>query len=86
MLKVITVILIWPIACLLATMVINTLRAKSGANVNDAATAFMQGFMFGPIGILAALNPAAQIEGKAGPLAFGGIAGTVVVVVILLSL
>jgi hypothetical protein len=82
MLGIIGFIVIWVVGALIAAMIINTIRAKDGGNINDAATAFLEGVTFGPIGILSGLDPKQQALGRGAPRIFGGIVGTVAAYVI----
>jgi hypothetical protein len=56
-------------------MVINTLRAKNGVNINDWFTVLMQSIITGPIAILGAFSPEAKLHGKTIPMMLGGIIG-----------
>lgn len=58
-------------------MVINTIRAGRDANLNDSTTAFLEGFAFGPIGILSGLNPQEHAIGRGTPRMIGGTVGTI---------
>lgn len=59
-------------------MILNAIRAKDGENLNDPTTAFLEGFIFGPIGILSGLNPREQALGRGTPRIIGGAVGTIV--------
>jgi hypothetical protein len=76
MLGIIGFIVIWVVGTLIAAMIINTIRAKDGGNINDSTTAFLEGVTFGPIGILSGLDPKQQALGRGAPRIFGGIVGT----------
>ncbi len=78
MFSVIGFIVVWVIATIIMAMVINTIRAKSGTNLNDPITAFLKGFSLGPIGVLAGLNPRSLATGEGTPLIMGGVIGTIV--------
>jgi len=68
---------IWIAVCIFGGFIINASRAKSGTRyLNDGVTAFIQGFTFGPIGILAAFAPHQSSQGKTLPMALGGLIGT----------
>ena len=68
---------LWIAVCIFSGFIINTFRAKSGANhLNDGITAFIQGFTFGPIGIVAAFSAQQSSQGKTLPMALGGALGT----------
>lgn len=82
MLGIIGFIVIWVVGALIAAMIINTIRAKDGGNLNDSTTAFLEGVTFGPIGILSGLDPKQQALGRGAPRIFGGIVGTVAAYVI----
>jgi hypothetical protein len=82
MLSIIGFIFAWVIGSVMMTMVINTIRAKDGGNLNDSTTAFLEGVTFGPIGILSGLDPKQQALGRGAPRIFGGIVGTVAAYVI----
>ncbi len=58
-------------------MVINTIRVGRDGNLNDSTTAFLEGFAFGPIGILSGLNPREQAIGRGTPRIIGGTVGTI---------
>lgn len=68
----------WIVFNIILSMFINTARAKNGVNLNDAITAFLGGFTWGPIGIISGLDPNEQKTGRGFPKIIGGIAGTVV--------
>jgi len=68
----------WVVVGLILTMVINTLRVKNDANINDRLTVLMQSIITGPIAILGAFSPEAKLHGKTGPMMLGGIIGIVV--------
>lgn len=76
MLGIIGFIVIWVVGTLIAAMIINTIRANDGTNLNDSMTAFLEGVTFGPIGILSGLDPKQQALGKGTPRIVGGIVGT----------
>ncbi len=78
MLKVIGFVVVWLISAVLLAMVINTMRAKKGQNINDSTTAFFEGFIWGPIGVLAALDPKERAIGRSTPKLLGGIVGCIV--------
>ena len=77
MLSLIGFIVIWPIGCLILSMIINTARARNGHMINDYFSFFMQGFALGPIAILSSFAPRAQQRGTAAALFWGGLCGTV---------
>ena len=68
----------WVVVGLILTMVINTLRVKNDANINDRLTVLMQSIITGPIAILGAFSPEAKLHGKTGLMMLGGIIGIVV--------
>jgi len=78
MLSIIGFIIVWVIANIVVAMVINTIRAKNGTNLNDPITAFLKGFSLGPISVLAGLSPKSQATGEGTPLIIGGVIGTIV--------
>ena len=67
----------WLVVVLIASMVINTFRAKGGGNINDPVTAFFEGFMWGPMSVLSAFNEKQIAQGKSGGMLWGGILGTI---------
>lgn len=77
MLQVIGFIIVWPIACTILGMLINLARARSDFGIVDRFTFFMQGFAFGPFGIIASLSPEAKLRGTSTPLFWGGISGSI---------
>ena len=77
MFSVIGFIVVWVIATTIMAMVINTIRAKDGVNLNDPVTAFLKGFISGPIGVLAGLSPRSLATGECTPLIMGGVIGTI---------
>ena len=74
--KFIGFIVVWVIGATILAMLINFARAKRGETIDDSTTAFMEGLVWGPVGILSALNPSARAKGKAGPQLFGGLVST----------
>ena len=58
MLSFIGFIIIWVVSCLVLGMLFNIWRANQGnsINLNDGISAFIQGFTFGPIGVMAAFH------------------------------
>ena len=66
----------WVIGAVVMALVINAIRAKDGANFNDPTTAFLEGVIFGPIGILSGLDPKQRALGRGKPRIVGGIVGS----------
>jgi len=68
----------WVIGGLILGMLINVVRVNQGnTKINDGMTAFIQGFTFGPVGIMAAFHAQQASQGKTFPMALGGIVGTI---------
>ncbi len=57
MLKVIGLIVFWPILMTILTTVFNAARVKLGKDVDDWVSQFLIGYVWGPIGVLLGLNP-----------------------------
>lgn len=57
MLKLIGLIILWPVVTTMLTMIFNTIRVKAGADVNDSLSPMFIGLIWGPIGILFGLLP-----------------------------
>ena len=68
----------WVVFWLILTMVINTFRAKNGANINDWYTVLMQGILSGPMAIMGAFSSESKAQGKTDSMLLGGIIGTIV--------
>ena len=68
----------WVIVGLILTMVINTIRVKNGANINDWLTVLMTSIVNGPFAILGAFSQEAKLHGKTRPMLLGGIIGVIV--------
>jgi hypothetical protein len=69
----------WVIGCLLFGVLVNTFRARQGVGLlNDEITAFIQGFTFGPIGIISAFSAKQAVQGKTFAMAAGGLLGTII--------
>jgi hypothetical protein len=69
---------VWIIGCLIFGFLVNTFRARQGVVLlNDGITAFIQGFTFGPIGIMAAFSAQQAVQGKTFAMATGGLVGTI---------
>ncbi len=66
---------VWVIGVMVVGMVINTMRAST-INSQDSVSVFIQGFMFGPIGVLAAFGPINKSTDNKILMAIGGIIGT----------
>lgn len=66
----------WVIGAVVMALVINTIRAKDGANLNDPTTAFLEGVILGPIGILSGLDPKQRALGRGTPRIVGGVVGS----------
>lgn len=75
----------WVLGLLIFSLVLNTIRAKNGAQINDGVTAFLQGAMFGPIGILASFSPQTQTINR-GAMGIGGLIGTIIFINIYMDL
>lgn len=78
MLHLVGFIVLWIVGVVIVTMIVNTVRARRGSDLNDSTTHFCQGFAFGPIGILSAFGPRERLTGRTVPRLIGGIVGSVV--------
>ncbi|HIF75747.1 MAG TPA: hypothetical protein EYG31_02100 [Porticoccaceae bacterium] len=76
MIALIGLAVIWVIGVVIAMMIVNSIRASNGANIQDGLTAFSQGFAFGPISVVAAFGPMTRTNNR-GAMAVGGIVGTI---------
>ena len=80
---------IWIISCLLLAMFINMFRASGGGwrimRATDPITVFMQGFTFGPIGVIASFAPQQSSQGKTLPMLLGGLCGNFVFYIVYTS-
>ncbi len=71
MLKLIGLIILWPVVTTLLVMIFNTIRVKAGADINDSLSHMFTGLIWGPVGILLGLLPFFHFSRF-----IGGIAGT----------
>jgi peptidoglycan/LPS O-acetylase OafA/YrhL len=76
MLAFIGLAIVWVIGVMIAGMVIMYMRASDLNNSQDPLAAFIQGFMFGPIGVLAAFGPIHKSRENRILMVLGGVAGT----------
>jgi hypothetical protein len=76
MLMLIGLMVVWVIGGMVAGMLINTVRASQGVNINDGMTVFLQAFSFGPIGALGAFSDDAKLKGRSSYMLAGGVSGT----------
>lgn len=67
----------WVVVTTIISMIINTIRARNETSINDNFTAFCEGFVWGPIGILSGLDPRERVMGRATPKLIGGVVGTI---------
>ena len=67
---------VWVIGVMVLGMAIMYIRASDLNNSQDPLAAFIQGFMMGPIGVLAAFGPIHKSTENRILMAVGGIAGT----------
>ena len=74
----------WVIGLLILSMIINSFRASKGGDIQDGFTAFMQGLMFGPIGIIASFS-SNTLTSNRGAMASGGIVGTIIFILLFYS-
>lgn len=65
----------WIIGVLIFSMIFNSIRASRGIDIKDGTTAFFQGAMFGPLGVIAAIAPQTNTSNRVA-MAIGGIVGT----------